>query len=396
MVGGMVSMGVMGGMGSMGGMGGMGDGDGSGMGMSAGGMGGGMDEGMVGGGDGSGMGMSAGGMGGGNGRGVGMDVGMVGGGGSGMVVGSGKNVRVPRTAMSPPPLILPSCGPAEAPGHAVFACADMWGMSAGVMGGSMNMGGSIGVGMGVGMVGGMGGVMDGGMGGSMGGGMHGDATYDDESHLQILDTDDDESHLESLENPLRPASLSAPRPSHNAKIRVRKDVKNPGSKPRRGTVPVLEYGWKISQHTDMTEEQCEDIEQQIAVIQCGQNLRFKPFKRPLKYRPRQDGSEVATLSCAFDVECGCPWKCRRIRRLTSQGYLYAIEFSDVQHVDHNIRKQSCNAQRKHLSKGIKKLIDSPTKLGTKPRQLVAALRQKVDLTADDVPAIVRERARLLR
>ena len=209
--------------------------------------------------------------------------------------------------------------------------------------------------------------------------------------------DEDMFDCESLENPLRPASSSAPVPSHRQKIRVRKDVKNPGSKPRTGGAPPLHYEWKMSQYTDMTEEECERREDQIAEIQCGKNLHLKPFKRPLKYKVRKDGSEVATLSCAFDVECACPWKCRRIRRATSEGYLYAIEFSELQHVDHNIRKQSSHVvQRRHLSKNLKSLIDSPTKLQTKPRQLVAALRKKLDLSADDVPAIVREREKLLK
>lgn len=110
----------------------------------------------------------------------------------------------------------------------------------------------------------------------------------------------------------------------------------------------------------------------------------------------QDGTEVARLSCPFDLECACPWKLRRIRHSTSNGYRYDLEFADHAHADHHSRTSSAHGQRHQLSKRIKGLIDSPTKILAKPRQLVQALRSQANVTAQDVPLIVAERFRLLQ
>ena len=165
---------------------------------------------------------------------------------------------------------------------------------------------------------------------------------------------------------------------------------------RNGGAPAVKYTWRTSQYRGMTESECEVVEKELAERECGRNLRFKPLTRPLTYKVRKDGTEVARLSCPFDLECACPWKLRRIRHSTSNGYRYDLEFADHAHADHHSRTSSAHGQRHQLSKRIKGLIDSPTKLLAKPRQLVQALRSQANVTAQDVPLIVAERFRLLQ
>ena len=267
--------------------------------------------------------------------------------------------------------------------------------------------GGMGMGMGAGLSGGMGpGAGMGGMGCMNAPGaprLSGMGPMDDASAcapmsaIPIIPTTGKEQLLvgeDDLDNPLFPTSLVHP-PAVISQ-RVRNDVRNPGSKPRTSSAPAVKYTWRTSQYRGMTESECEVVEKELAERECGRNLRFKPLTRPLTYKVRKDGTEVARLSCPFDLECACPWKLRRIRHSTSNGYRYDLEFADHAHADHHSRTSSAHGQRHQLSKRIKGLIDSPTKILAKPRQLVQALRSQANVTAQDVPLIVAERFRLLQ
>ena len=106
---------------------------------------------------------------------------------------------------------------------------------------------------------------------------------------------------------------------------------------------------------------------------------------------------VGLWNCPFNVECGCPFKLRRIRHADASlgSYVYSLEFSNVAHVDHEIPLQR-DLQRKQLSRQTKALMDSPTKLRAGPRALVSSMRSQVQLSSHEAELVKRERVRLIK
>ena len=178
----------------------------------------------------------------------------------------------------------------------------------------------------------------------------------------------------------------------------RADVKAEGSRPRLSQNPAMQYDWQRSElYVDLTEDAVEQVEAHLCEQQCGKGMKFKPFRRPLKYKVRADGSEVSDRYCPFNVECGCPFKLRRIRHADASlgSYVYSLEFSNVAHVDHEIPLQR-DLQRKQLSRQTKALMDSPTKLRAGPRALVSSMRSQVQLSSHEAELVKRERVRLIK
>jgi len=171
-----------------------------------------------------------------------------------------------------------------------------------------------------------------------------------------------------------PLSAVSTKGSCNINTRVRKDVKRPVSKPRLWQKDTLRYIWTMTHHGWMTSEiACEEIENALALSATGQ-ASWKPFKRldGLKYRGK--GAETkADLMCPFSLESACPFKMRRVRRVSTHGkYEYCLHVGDQQHSDHTLRVDLMGEERvrEHLSLAVQAKINSPSKIKGNPRNLV--------------------------
>ena len=192
-----------------------------------------------------------------------------------------------------------------------------------------------------------------------------------QSFWQGVDSDDD------FEHPFLPVPSKVV--SFGDNTRVRKDVMNPGTKPRLGLKNALHYKYTMTGHGWMSsEDQCEKIENELA-MSATKCKTWKPFKRPNGLTYKGKGALVkAVLECPFNLECGCPFKLRRVRRVTQDGhYEFCLEVGDQQHCDHNLRVDRLGEarQREHVSLAVKAKIDSPSKIENKPRNLVKNLSQ---------------------
>lgn len=198
-----------------------------------------------------------------------------------------------------------------------------------------------------------------------------DSAQGRQSFWEDLDNDDD------FEHPFPPVPRNVVALGGNT--RVRKDVLNPGTKPRLGLKNALHYKYTMTDHGWMSSEDlCEKNENELA-MSATKCKSWKPFKRPNGLTYKGKGTLVkAVLECPFNLECECPFKLRRVRRVTQNGhYEFCLEVGDQQHCDHNLRVDRLGEtrQREHVSLAVKAKIDSPSKIDGNPRNLVNNLLQ---------------------
>lgn len=218
-------------------------------------------------------------------------------------------------------------------------------------------------------------------------------------NLFVADSDDEdfEDPL-SLRPPPPPATNSAGGGGFAAKL-PRKDVLKPGSRPRLSQTPALRYKWSMTNHGWMgTEDECEVVENELATFVPGVQ-KWKPFNRQNGLTYKGDPTKVskADIICPYNLECMCPFKMRRVRKVTEEGYVYCIEVGDQDHCDHNVQVERLpDRQRQHISLAIKFKMNSPSKLQQTPRNLVAGLEQGgFNLTQKNKAAVTDERRRLI-